>query len=292
MFKKQRTRKLWGRDFDIVKDGLAEHQVSAFVEDLLKHYKTVLAELKRWDSLRMLAEMRLGKARELAGSILQEAGVKATEEIGQFPRGPVAGDADKVSLEKKAEATVGQGEQNQHRSIPSLQEPRRGDRGTDHTELVETISDPSDEVSGLEVWPSNGKAEYHTAEGDRANHSLYEIDIFLQSSELTAEPVHMARLLEYLENSPEVSVKGYEWSPSLGWAITVSAYVGRSLTPLLLGMPEVERVAPEQSESKAAILSPSQGERNPSSQRWQTPREKLLVWLKEGDVPVKAGDLT
>lgn len=263
--KKREVHTLWDRDFDVVKSGLAEQQVIAFVQDLLKRYNDLLQERKHWASFRLLAERKLRKAEELAVTILQEARAKAAKETGQLLRGPVAGDAGQFLLERRAEAKAGRGKQNQHPPTPPLQEPWRGDRVVAHAQPTETTSDFSEETPASEEWPDSGQAENPTVEGSLSNPSPCEIDILLQPPEVPAEPVHMASLFEYLEQSQEMSVNGYEWSPSSGWVITVSAQSGRPLTPLLLGIPEIVRVAEEQS-----------GQRS---------RKRLLVWLKESDVP-------
>ena len=44
MFGKRRRQRIWGRDFDIVRQGLAPDQVVAFVEDLLERYSDLLEE--------------------------------------------------------------------------------------------------------------------------------------------------------------------------------------------------------------------------------------------------------
>ena len=68
MPKRHETRSLWGQEFDIVKAGLAEDQVAAFVEDLLKRYGDLLEGRKHLDSLRLLAETKVREADKLVVS--------------------------------------------------------------------------------------------------------------------------------------------------------------------------------------------------------------------------------
>jgi len=44
---KKKTRQLWGQEFSLVKDGLAEGQVVPFVNDLLTKYRAQLQQQER-----------------------------------------------------------------------------------------------------------------------------------------------------------------------------------------------------------------------------------------------------
>ena len=91
MFGKQRRQRLWGRDFDAVKRGLAPDQVVAFVEDLLERYGDLLEEQRYRDTLRNLAESKAQEAVGIAQTILEDARLRAAREMG--PLAVVTNDA-------------------------------------------------------------------------------------------------------------------------------------------------------------------------------------------------------
>ena len=91
MFGKRRRQRLWGRDFDVVKRGLAPDQVVAFVEDLLERYGDLLEEQRYRDTLRNLAESKVQEAVGIAQTILEDARLRAARELG--PLAVVTNDA-------------------------------------------------------------------------------------------------------------------------------------------------------------------------------------------------------
>ena len=93
MFGKRRKQRLWGRDFDVVRRGLAPDQVVAFVEDLLERYGDLLEEQRYRDMLRNLAESKVREAVDIAQTILEDARLKAARELG--PLTVVANDAQR-----------------------------------------------------------------------------------------------------------------------------------------------------------------------------------------------------
>lgn len=68
---KQKTRRLWGEEFNIVKEGLDEKQVVAFTDNLIAQYEASL-QLSA-DSLRSLVEMAVNDAKQIAASIKMTA---------------------------------------------------------------------------------------------------------------------------------------------------------------------------------------------------------------------------
>lgn len=64
---KQKTRRLWGEEFNIAKEGLDEKQVVAFTDNLIAQYEASL-QLSA-DSLRSLIEMAVNDAKQIAASI-------------------------------------------------------------------------------------------------------------------------------------------------------------------------------------------------------------------------------
>ena len=75
-------KKLWGRDFAVVKKGLAEKDVSDFVEELMARHREVEARLEHIDSLHELATRTLQDAQALAEDIKERA-KKETDEYAQ-----------------------------------------------------------------------------------------------------------------------------------------------------------------------------------------------------------------
>ena len=220
--KKRQTRTLWGQDFDVVKDGLAEHQVVALVEDLLKRYNDLLQEHKNYDSLQLLAERKLREAEKLAASILQEARAQATQEPPSV--------------------------------APTGHDRRRA-----------------------------SKKGHASAEPSKPGASSYKVDIVLQTPDPTAESTRVTSVLEHLQQSREMSLEGYVWLPSSGWVATVSVHTSRPVIPLLLAIPEVQRVAEGETESAGSVASPLQKGRNSGQGSGDPPRKRLIVCLKRGD---------
>lgn len=52
----RKTRQLWGKEFDVVDEGLAEEQVTAFVNDLLRQHDTLVQLLSSLQKLTNLAQ--------------------------------------------------------------------------------------------------------------------------------------------------------------------------------------------------------------------------------------------
>ena len=78
------AKELWGQRFNIVKKGLDETQVTAYVGDLLERYKTFAEEHEHLDSLRRLAESTVKEADKLAVEIRQNAQKEAEAEASRI----------------------------------------------------------------------------------------------------------------------------------------------------------------------------------------------------------------
>ena len=88
-----------------------------------------------------------------------------------------------------------------------------------------------------------------------------------------------------------MSVSDYHWSPSSGWVITVSVQSGQPLTPLLMGMPRIERIVEQEPEATDSILTTSDTGQSPSTEDPQTSQRRVIVSLKPDDEPQNsAGD--
>ena len=67
------ARQLWGRDFDIVKEGLDESQVAMFITELIGERDMLLQRQEHMLSLSKLAERTVAEADKLAEEIKTEA---------------------------------------------------------------------------------------------------------------------------------------------------------------------------------------------------------------------------
>jgi hypothetical protein len=75
---KKQTRQLWEREFDIVKEGLDEKQVIAFIDNLITQYKA--SQQASAASLRSLIQKAVADAEQIADSIKMRARVEAEDE--------------------------------------------------------------------------------------------------------------------------------------------------------------------------------------------------------------------
>ena len=107
-----------------------------------------------------------------------------------------------------------------------------------------------------------------------------QFDLLLQSADIDSDPSQMDSLITHLDQTSAVTVEGYAWSPSSGWVIGVSVAGPAQLVPLVLSMPEVERVADSRSAVIAPIDSPFNKWREASTEPNRNPRQRLLVWLR------------
>ena len=447
MPKRHETRSLWGQEFDIVKAGLAEDQVAAFVEDLLKRYGDLLEGRKHLNSLRLLAETKVREADKLVSSILQEAMTKVARQNRQLsprqivvtdnrfnhkgdtqtaarpdepgkesPRHPLEAPVSEepvaevaavkdapaaVAEEPKAEEAVAEAEEpvaevaavkeapaavaeepkaeeavaeaeEPVAEVPAVkdapaavaEEPRVGEveepvaeeavaveagepeakekvaRRPKAEEAVAEAEEPVAEVATVreapaavvqepvaevaavtevpaaeaeevpvgeveevvvnqerqagmtpylseesvtpEEMPTTREACSPPDEGAIPSPCPYEIEIQLQDQGVPAEPSGVANLLTHLEQSPEISFRNYRWSPSSGWGFTVLVHSTRPLTSLLTEIPEIERIAEEETPPEVPITSSLPLRKGTSSpEPSQTPPKRVRIWLKE-----------
>ncbi len=107
-----------------------------------------------------------------------------------------------------------------------------------------------------------------------------QLDLLLQSPDIDSAPSQMDSLIAHLDQTSAVTVEGYAWSPSSGWVISVSITGSAPVVPLILSMPEVERVADGRSVVIAPIDSPFNKWREASTEPNRNSRQRLLVWLR------------
>ena len=117
-----------------------------------------------------------------------------------------------------------------------------------------------------------------------------QLDLLLQSRDIDSEPSQMDSLITHLDQTSAVSVEGYAWSPDSGWVISLSVTGSMLVVPLVLSMPEVERVADCRSAVIAPIDSPFNKWREASTEPNRNPRQRLLVWLRGDERPSQAAE--
>ena len=76
--RKRKTRQLWESEFNVVKEGLDEKQVVAFVDNLIAQHRTL--QQASADSLRSLLKTAVTDAEQLAASIKVKAQAEAEAE--------------------------------------------------------------------------------------------------------------------------------------------------------------------------------------------------------------------
>lgn len=75
---KKRIEQLWGREFDIVKEGLSQPQVVAFITELINTNETLAKKAEQLTFLEKLAEKTVAEADKLAVSIKNKAQEETT----------------------------------------------------------------------------------------------------------------------------------------------------------------------------------------------------------------------
>lgn len=75
---------LWGREFNIVKNGLSEAQVISFVNDLAKQHDILLQRQEHLAALTKLAERTVSEADKLADELKQDAKKQAKNDTGKM----------------------------------------------------------------------------------------------------------------------------------------------------------------------------------------------------------------
>jgi len=80
--KKQKTKQLWETEFNVVKDGLDEEQVVAFIDNLIDQHRA--SQQASSDSLRSLLKTAVTDAEQMAASIKMKAQTEAEAETARI----------------------------------------------------------------------------------------------------------------------------------------------------------------------------------------------------------------
>ena len=90
----EKAKSLWGQDFRVVSEGLAETDVVIFVEKLMRQHRESLKQLDHIAALHELATKTVEDAEQLASTIREEARMQS--------------DTDSASIVAEAKKTAGQ----------------------------------------------------------------------------------------------------------------------------------------------------------------------------------------
>ena len=107
-----KSKTLWGKDFRVVAEGLAETDVVIFVEQLLAEHREKLEQLDHVESLHELAKKTVEEAEELARGIRHEASREAEAESARIlaeaeeSAQQILEDAERAAVEQAEAASV------------------------------------------------------------------------------------------------------------------------------------------------------------------------------------------
>jgi len=266
-----RKKQLWGRDFDIVADGLDEKQVVRFVDDLMKQSEvspsakvSSILKTAAWDAEQIVASLKLRaqkEAEEEAAKIIAQANQEA-EGISRKARTATeaaAGEEAEIgATETEPEALVTTGDK--------TEEPA-------HLQEEATVPEPVTVTGNESLGPSLPEKEPEAGETKRSlpkqeGHSLYTGEVELNVG-VPVDPNLVSKLYNYLQTTPEIKFVRTSGSWNRGTMITVVLDKPIPLINVLTSkIPEAE-VTPEQP-GKDGFVKDRKGVRS------------IILTLKEG----------
>jgi hypothetical protein len=243
--KEQQKRQLWGRDFDVVKDGLDEKQVVSFVNDLMERQGTAQST-----SVRSVIKTAIAEAEKIIDSVAVRAKAEAGEES--------AGIA--VHENRKAEETVSKPEEDIEKgmedTLPEVAESAQGKTGateqllaeinreaetpaqlqdeTDEEKTAETLQVPeepslAEPVERKEAELSEQPIVEETDEQEEEENVLLKQDrnsLYTGEVEISidkpVDPKMVSKLYNYLQTTPEIKFVRTSGSWERGTTIAVS----------------------------------------------------------------------
>lgn len=283
--KDPKKKQLWGKDFDIVSDGLDERQVVSFVNDLLKQrVESVPA------SIRSILKTAVISAERITGAIQKKAQAEAEDEaariIAQANRKveEIAGKPEKENkkhleavLPEAAEApeeeTEGTAQLPVETSGETTGSPAQVQSEATEEQMEETPELPSEtgESSSAEIiesipakpQPTEGKSapeKPKTVPPGQDSQSLYTGEVELTITK-PVDPKMVSKLYNYLQTTPEIKFIRTSGSWERGTTITVALDKPIALISVLASkIPEAE-VVPERPE-KDGFISGKKGVRS------------------------------
>jgi len=211
--KKQKSKQLWGRDFNIVKDGLDEEQVVSFVSDLMEQQ-----EASPPTSVRSVLKTAIVEAEQIVTSIKMRAQAEAEEEAARII---AQANQEAKEIKGRSETAVGKGESVQ------LQEEAAGEQKEEPAQSREevTVSEPVEATAEelLKQSPQEKRTEREKTGSDplkQDSHSLYTGEVELAIAK-PVDPSMVSKLYNYLQTTPEIKFARTSGSWDRGTTITV-----------------------------------------------------------------------
>ncbi len=229
--KGEKKRQLWGRDFNIVKEGLDEGQVVSFVQELMEQKK-----IPPPNSVRTVLKTAIEEAEQIVASIREKAQTEAEEEAARIIAGAnqKAGEVkEEVKDEPKGEAV----EEDSTRSSGKAGAPEQTEAET--SELVE------ESPSGEEEEAGSGAAK-------QESHPLYTGEVELAISK-PVSPGIVAKLYNYLQTTPEIKFVRTSGSWERGTSVTVVLDKPISLISVLSSKIPEAKLTPERPEKDGFV---------------------------------------
>jgi hypothetical protein len=208
----QKRKQLWGKDFDIVKNGLDEEQVIDFVNGLV-----IQQGSSSPDSARSIIQTAIKGAEKIINSIKARARAEAEEEaariIAQAKQEAVKGKGDSNGVvekvvedilsvankvtERRIEEPVQVAEETSGEEIEEVTQP--GEEAIE-TELIEVAEKPLGQ-SSPEEREEKKRAEPSLSKSGKQ--TLYTGEVELDIG-VPVTPTMMAKLYNYLQTTPEI----------------------------------------------------------------------------------------
>jgi len=126
------VKSLWGQEFQVAKQGLAEEQVVAFVTDLVNQRDSLLERQQHLNSLQILAERTVTESSQLAEKIKQEAQDQARQLIQE--------------AEDKARETTAEVQEQAERTVTGANELAEKIRQEAHDQTTRLIQEAEDKA--------------------------------------------------------------------------------------------------------------------------------------------------
>ena len=280
--KNQKSKRLWGKDFSIVKDGLDEKQVVSFVNDLVKQN-----ESSSPSSVRSVLKSAIVEAEQIVSNIKMKAQAEADEETARIIA-QAEEEAEKIKgepvIEVKAEdissAATGEVKAVATEAEPEVVEERveeliqlLGETAEEKTEVIDQLQKevPAEKAGetvqireeAIVTEPAEAKVEEilepqlpeEKLGGEETEpvsikqdgHSLYTGEVEIDVAR-PVEPKVVSKLYNYLQTTPEIKFVRTSGSWDRGTTITVVLDKPVSLISVLSAKIPEAIVTPERPE--------------------------------------------
>lgn len=242
MFKRReakppKKKRLWGKDFNLVEDGLEEKQVVGFVNDLVKQY-----EASSPASVSAVLKTAVKDARQIVDDIKTRAEVEAGEESAR-----IIAQAEQEAREVKERSVTGAGKEAEdilpvvnevvaeaakesslpEETIPQAEESDQPQEMTGEGEVEESGAPEPSQATMEELVMSQLSEERPDRREDESDRPIQESSsLYTGEVELTidkpVDPKIIAGLYNYLQTTPEIKFVRTTGSWDRGTTITVA----------------------------------------------------------------------